>query len=233
MTRLSLLVIALAACTSSYADEPPGRRFEHDMVARMHMHENYELYSAIEHLLIHGKLADARDLARSIGIAPDEAGLTAYATQTAVVRDRAMSLANATNLDDATRSAARLAAACASCHVATNAVPELRAPPPLPPDKPTVDARMSRHLWAITRVREGMIGGLDEPWGAGLDVLAQSPLPWPAEDSERAKLARRIHEVALHAKARTNDATADRAVSYGELLSTCASCHTVADKQPH
>ena len=161
-------------------------------MARFHMHESLPLFGAIEHLLVHGKLDEARDLARSIGVAPDEAGLSAWATQAALVRDRATALANATSVDDACRRAAKLAEACARCHVDTNAVPEFRVPPELPPDRPTVEARMTRHLWAVERVREGVIGAVDEPWRAGLDVLAQAPLPWPAEDAERARLAHRM-----------------------------------------
>ena len=226
-----MLLLGLAACQSSYADAPPSRQFEHDMTARFHMHENYDLYSAIEHLLVHGKLAEARDLARSIGIAPDEDGLSAWATQAAQVRERAGSLAAATTVDEACRRAARLAQACASCHVDTNAVPELRTPPATPADQPTVVARMARHLWAIDRVREGVIGGIDEPWRAGLDVLAQAPLPWPAEDPQRARLAHRVHEVADRARTLGPAATgADRAAAYGELLVTCAGCHALADK---
>jgi mono/diheme cytochrome c family protein len=234
MRHASMLLIALTACSTSYADEPPSTRFEHDMMARFHMHESYSLFGAIEHLLVHGKLDEARDLARSIGIAPDEAGLSAWATQAAVVRDRATALANATSVADACRLAAKLAEACALCHVDTNAVPEFRAPPALPPDRPTVEVRMARHRWAVERIREGVIGAVNEPWQAGLDVLAQAPLPWPAEDAERAQLARRIHDVADRARKRGDtDTEANRATAYGELLVTCASCHAVADTQKH
>ncbi len=227
----SILLLALSACSTSYADPPPSKQFEHDMMARFHMHESYALFGTIEHLLVHGKLGEARDLARSIGVAPDEAGLSAWATQAALVRDRATALANATSVDEACRKAAKLAEACASCHVDTNAVPEFRVPPELPPDRPTLDARMTRHVWAVERVREGVIGAVEEPWQAGLDVLAQAPFPWPADDADRAPLGRRIHDVADRARKRgATDTSADRATTYGELLVTCAGCHALADK---
>lgn len=226
---MTSLLFALAACTTSYADEPPAKRFEHDMMARFHMHENYALYGAIERLLVRGKLDEARELARSLGLAPDEAGLSAWAPEAAFVRERATALANATEIDEACRRAARLADACARCHIDTNAVPEFRGPPALPPDRPSVEARMTRHLWAVERIREGVIGGADEPWRAGLDVLAQAPLPWPAGDGDRATLAKRIHDLAAQARHRgATDTSEDRAHTYGELLVTCAACHATA-----
>ena len=39
-------------------------------------------------------------------------------------------------------------------------------------DRGTLGTRMSRHIWAVARVREGLIGAVDEPWRAGLDVLS-------------------------------------------------------------
>ena len=227
--RLSILLLAIAACSTGYADEPPGKQFEHDTMARFHMHENYALFAAIERLLVRGKLDDVRDLARAIGIAPDEAGLSAWATQAATVRDRAIAVATATNVDEACRRTAKLAEACASCHVGTNAVPEFREPPRLPPDRPTVEGRMVRHVWAVERIREGVIGAVDEPWRAGLDVLAQAPLPWATAEAERAPLAKKLHDLADRARQRAGiDTNADRARTYGELLVTCAACHAVS-----
>lgn len=224
------LAVALSACSTSYADDPPAKRFEHDTMARFHMHESYELFGAIEHLLVHGKVTETRDLARSIGVAPDESGLSAWATQAAVVRERASALATASSVDDACRKAAKLAEACASCHVDTNAVPELREPPAMPPDRPTVDARMARHVWAVERIREGVIGAVDEPWRAGLDVLAQAPLPWADVDSDRTALAKQLHVLADQARHRaTLDVGADRARVYGEILVTCAACHAAVE----
>ena len=230
-----LLAMAAAtgsACRDSHADDKPAQRFEHDVLVRFHMHESYDLYGAIERLLIRGKLDDARDLARSIGRAPDEAGMAPFQTQSALVRTRAMAVADATTLDEATRRTATLAAACAGCHVDTNAVPELRTSPPVPADRHDVPSRMARHLWAIARVHEGMIAGVDEPWRSGLDVLAEAPLPWPSEDRARAQLAQRLHDVAARAKHRVSASSDDRAVSYGELLATCAGCHTTPGSPP-
>jgi cytochrome c553 len=221
----------LAACNSTYADDEPKHfGHDHDTMARFHMHENYALYGAIEHLLVHDKLTDARDLARSIGVAQEDAGLQPWSAYAATVRERALALADATTVDAACRRAASLVEACAACHLEANAVPEFRAPPPLPSRDDTVEARMVRHVWAVERIREGVVGGVEEPWLAGLDVLARSPLPWPQQDDKRNALAAQIHDLAARAKLRrATDRNADRARVYGEILATCAGCHAVAD----
>jgi hypothetical protein len=227
-----LLGIAVAACRPSFADEP-GRLFGHDMMVRFHMHENYALYAAVERLLLRGKLDDARDLTRLIGLAPDEEGLSTWADRVTAARGLARSLADAPSVDEGCRRAARLAAACGSCHVATNAVPEFSHPPALPLDRRTVESRMARHMWAVERIREGVIGGVDEAWRDGLEILSSAPLPWPATDADRAALARRIREVSSAkrpgARAGTID---DRARMYGELLVTCAACHMARSPRP-
>jgi mono/diheme cytochrome c family protein len=226
------LGLVLAACGPSFADEP-GRQFGHDMMVRFHMHESYSLYAAVERLLLRGKLDDARDLARSIGIAPDEEGLSAWTDRVILVRDRATALASAPSIDEGCRRAARLAEACAGCHVATSAVPEFRNPPALPLDRPTVEARMARHMWAVARIREGVIGSVDESFRAGLEVLTASPLPAPATDEDRAALAKRIHDLAEPARRGAKAGTPEaRARMYGEILVTCAACHTAGGKHP-
>jgi mono/diheme cytochrome c family protein len=215
---------ALAACTAARADDrTPKNRFAHDMMVRFHMHENFDLLRAIEKLLVHGKLEEARSLARSIAQAPDEPGLAAFAGPAAAVREQASALAGAGSLDDALRGEARLAQACADCHVAAGVVPELREPPSAPPDQPTVEARMTRHLWATDRLWEGIVAQSDDAWRAGLDVLAATPLPGTSSDAVRAKLARQLQRMATTAK---QDQAGDRARSYGEILATCAACHT-------
>lgn len=221
-----LILIVLAGCTPSYADPPPSQQFEHDMMARFHMHESYTLFAAIERLLVRGKLAEARDLARGIGAAPDEAGLAAWAVQAATVRDRAAAVASAPSLDEACQRTARLAEACAHCHADAGVISEFRVPPRLPPDQPTLEARMARHLWAVERIREGMIGGDAEPWRTGLEVLAQAPLPWRAADAPRKALAQQLHDIADRGRRRGATAGSDeRTRTYGELLATCAACH--------
>jgi hypothetical protein len=225
-----LLALAGYQVADAGKDPPPrpptSVRFEHDMMVRFHMHENFDLLRAIEKLLVRGKLDEAKALASSIANAPEEPGLEPWTTESALVRQRAEMVAVAPSVDEALRREARLAEACAGCHLNAGVVPEFKGAPAIPPDKPTIEARMARHLWASDRLWEGLIGDADESWRAGLDVLAATPLPFSQVGGDRATLARELQRKAD--EARTSNATdklADRARAYGEILVTCAACH--------
>src|SRR5437016_6193304 len=104
MRALLLLITASVACSSAAAQPTNGSdesgvasaRFEHDMLVRFHMHENFDLLRAIEKLLLRGKLDEASTLARAMAIAPDEPGMSTFAAQATRVRERAGELAAAT-----------------------------------------------------------------------------------------------------------------------------------------
>ena len=221
------LAIALAGCSVAAATPPqPGKQFEHDMIVRFHMHENFDLLRAIEKLIVRGKLDDARAFALTIAQAPDEPGLEPFAKRAAEVRERAQALAAAVSIDEAARREARLAQACADCHVDAGVLPEFRDVPPVPPDHPTIAARMTRHLWATDRLWEGMVGDSDEAWRAGLDVLAATPLPFSSVEKDRVLLAQQLQRLADEARhTQATDQLRDRARAYGEILATCAACH--------
>ncbi|MEP6860317.1 MAG: hypothetical protein ABJE66_06845 [Deltaproteobacteria bacterium] len=191
----------------------------------MHMHENFGLVRAIEHLLVRGKLDDAKQLARGISQAPDEPGTSAWTIYATRVRDRAGAIANAATVDDAVHAVARLGAACAECHTATGATPDLAVAPTAPADSDALAARMMRHRWAADRLWEGLIVPSDDTWNAGLDVLAAAPLPASELGKTREPLARKLQRTAD--RARTTKPQ-DRAQVYGDMLATCAACHTQA-----
>jgi hypothetical protein len=85
---------------------------------------------------------------------------------------------------------------------------------------------MARHVWAADRLWEGLIGGDEDRWTRGLAVLADSPLPFgPLTDAPAlaTQLQRRAREQ-LDARAMT--LPDGRATAYGEMLVTCAACHS-------
>jgi hypothetical protein len=211
--------------------EPPTVRFEHDAMVRFHMHENFDLLRAIEKLLIRGKRDEAVALAKAISEAPDEPGLGELAVHATRVRDLAAALARAPSIDEACAREARLAIACAGCHEATGVTPTLTAVPTPPPDKPTIEARMARHVWATDRLWEAAVGGGDEPWAKGLEVLSAAPLPFRTSLDDRSALAKQLQRLASTAfKRRTTDSLNERGRAYGEILTVCASCHMAAPK---
>jgi cytochrome c553 len=154
---------------------------------------------------------------------PDPAPLEAWGRETALVRERAAALAAAPSLDEASRRFARVAEACASCHAATVAAKMFFPPPDAPPA--AAGARMARHRWAADRLWEGVIGNADEPWRAGLDVLAEVPAVPSPGDGDRTALASALQQSAVRARAQKTTSPAERARFYGELLVTCAACH--------
>jgi cytochrome c553 len=215
------MIVVLAACQAATAEPPPEKRFEHDMMVRFHMHQNFDLVRAIERLLIRGKLDEAKRFAEAIAMSPDEPAHGPWAAQAAVVRERASAVARATSVDDALRKETQLAAACADCHRESYGSAVFEKPPAIPPDRPTLDARMARHRWAADRMWESVIGDLDDAWREGLDVLAAAPLEL---DAARAPFARELQRLANTAR-RTKKPMANRAATYGEILVVCAGCH--------
>jgi hypothetical protein len=87
---------------------------------------------------------------------------------------------------------------------------------------------MLRHRWAADRLWEGIIGGNDEPWRAGLDVLAAPPLEWAKFAPGRTEHANKLRRLAENARRNKAADLAGRATAYGEMLATCAACHTAA-----
>ena len=229
MIRVLLVTFSVVACQLGMADTPkpepkeaPAQRFEHDMMVRFHMHQNFDLVRSIERLLIRGKLEEAQRFADAIASAPDEPAHGPWATQALVVRERAQAVARATSVSDALRKHTQLAAACASCHHDLEVTPMFQTMPPPPPDQPTLLARMARHRWAADRLWEAVVGNGDDAWNEGLDVLAAAPLEM---GRDRAAYAQDLKRIATRAR-QTKRPIANRATAYGELLVTCAACHS-------
>ncbi len=197
-------------------------RFEHAMLVRMHMHENFGMVHALDRLLVRNRLEEARELARGIALSPDEPGFSAWAAETTRVRDRVAAIVAAKTVDEGLHALTKLGAACASCHAATNTLPDIAAPGTPPPDLDTVPGRMARHRWATDRLWEATVGLSDESWKAGLDVLATAPLPATELGADRETLALELQKTARRAR---TVRPADRADAYAELLVTCAGCH--------
>lgn len=237
--RRALAVIVVGALAGLAAEASPGGAapaapaapVDRDVALRLHMHGNFDLLRAIERLLIRGKLEDAARLATAIAEVPDAPAHGSYAAHAVLVRDRAAAVARATTVDQACRLEAKLAAACGACHLETGGVPALRAFPPAPADQPTLAARMARHRWAANRLWEGVVIGAVEPWNAGLDVLAATPIDWGERARERAPLGLALQRLAVNAR-KLGASIDGRATAYGELLATCAACHTLPPASP-
>ena len=201
---------------------------ERDIMLKLHMASEFDMGLGIERLLIRGKLDDARYFAQQLATVPDFPGVEPWASQLALVRERAGEIASAPSLDEACRRTARLAEACASCHTDASAQVDFGTPLPVPVDQPTVAVRMARHRWAANRLWEGLTGDSDGAWTAGLDVLADMPLSWSPLEGSRAGFASSLQRLADAARHVPKDNRTERSRLFGEILVTCAACHTAA-----
>jgi mono/diheme cytochrome c family protein len=227
-----VFALAIASGCQAAAEEAVPARKHDELMGRFHMYRGYDLSRAIDRLLVRGDLDNARALAASMANITPPPALETWARQTSLVRDRAAALASATSVDDACRRAARVGEACAACHVDAGARLAFDAYPAAPADDPTIDARMARHRWAVDRLWEGMIGNADKPWQAGLGVLAVTPLPFSPAAGDRVALAAGLQRLVRQAKEQNLTTPSQRAQVYGEILVTCAACHSGRSSTP-
>ncbi len=133
--------------------------------------------------------------------------------------------AGATTVGELATATGELGAACGGCHQS------LGGPSFEPGDPPAgasgSAAHMQRHVWAVERLWEGVIGPSDAAWSAGTNELDETPLtPYEMGKSvapEVEQLATRVHDLGTKGNAVTR--LPERGQLVGELLGTCSSCH--------
>ncbi len=223
MRKELLLLLTAAACGRPASGEPV--RLERREVTRYHMARHFGDLQDITHMLLAGKLEDARTRAFLLTRPPKDDGLALLAAESQAVEDAASDLVAAPSLAEACRLTAKVAQACAGCHVHVPTRLIRPAPPPEEPSpEPTLAVRMRRHQWAADRLWEGVVMGDERRWRQGLEVLAMRPVPMPKGDG----LARRLQAQAVDSLGRLeqqSDTYATRAQAYGEILVTCSACH--------
>ena len=230
MHSTALCLALLAACApagarvvqpaASVIALPPRQE-----MAKHHMRLHFGDLEYVEHLLLDGKLADAKEFAFLLTMPETDPRFEAWAPQLDAVADAARKLQHAPSVAEALRSAVRVAGACAHCHLDANR-PVALDPPPIPPSEIAVAAvRMQRHQWATSRLWEGLVVPDDARWTMGLEVLAAAPLSF-TPGSASAALATTLQERAASELARGPLGTVEeRVTAYGEILVTCAACH--------
>jgi cytochrome c556 len=131
----------------------------------------------------------------------------------------------------AARAVARVGAACGSCHRQVKRGPNYERLSDAPQGGSPVAERMLRHRWAADRLWEALVGPSDKAWDAGVTVLSDAPLFTDELTREVAqyeavtRLAWTVHDVG--ARSRDVHDVRARADLFGDLLATCASCHTL------
>lgn len=211
--------------------ETPTPALETATPTDVHMGEHFAKTDEIRTALIAGRLEDARPLARWIAEHQQEIEHPA-ASEPYIQRMRlvARDIASAQDLTAATKSFVTLAEACADCHEFVGGVEWQPSPPPGTGAAEGTRAHMARHQWALDQMWVGLIAPSRSAWIAGAEVLAEAPLapeqlaPNQTLSPEFTALADRVHELGNLARD-VPDSAGMPSVIYGELLTTCETCH--------
>jgi hypothetical protein len=101
---------------------------------------------------------------------------------------------------------------------------------PVPAIGQTV-GHMLNHQHAIEQLLQGLVVPSSTAWNEGAQALRTAPIARgklpkdPKLNSELMEGERRLHQLAE--RAATAGTTADRVAVYGEMLGTCAACHSL------
>jgi len=169
-----------------------------------------------------------------------------------ITHDLAEAVRNATDLEDACMSFARLSYACGQCHHTLDRGPPIKLDPA--PEGEDLTMHMRRHYWAVERMWEALLSDSPEVFQSAAGVLAEAPLQGPRMPDEElpagtTRLAYEVHDLAFAAavegKAGKDDyvpkpgeatepapTTRGQAEIFGRLLSACSQCHTLVQVKP-
>ena len=99
----------------------------------------------------------------------------------------------------------------------------------LAPEGDGIVAHMARHPWAVDRLWQGLFAADEAAWNTGIASLAEDvPVADATVPTDReaavAAMTKLIHDREAAAKEATT--WGDRGALFGELVATCADCHT-------
>lgn len=206
--------------------EPP---VPHTSALTVHMGEHFWRMAEAQDAAIEGNLEGLQ--AASLWLAehdaaadlPEEAGPFLE-----VLRTKSFRAAEASDLMTAGVALGEAAAACGTCHRALDVPLPTIVDQDLTPGS-DLQARMSAHIRAADLMWEALIAPSDAAWTVGAYLLTQVDIPaeevteGPDEASLVSELLVRVSRIA---QASTTATAEDRPALYGQLVSTCGSCHS-------
>lgn len=220
--RRFIVFALVAGC--GLLDDAPRSLSEKVTRAREHMHQRFASTTAIGHAIAFGDLERARSDARTVADLDEPDVLPQWKPYFENLKSAAAQVADADDLASAANALAEVGRRCARCHEATDAK-LVFARQTMPLDTRALPKQMASHEWAVERMWEGLVANDDARWQDGTSALATARLAITAESGELgiADDAARVRAFATQARKAGN--VDDRARLYGQLLSTCASCH--------
>jgi mono/diheme cytochrome c family protein len=220
-----VLTVSLVPGTSGRAAAqaaPPSK-------AAIDMSAHFAEVGTVHEAIIRGDLAAARAAASALA-QREFAGLPeSTAPDRQAMKTLASRVAAATDVQSAAAGTASMLGACGDCHRAAGVVPA-----PALPDRPVVGqtvGHMLDHQRAADQLMQGLVVPSSALWHLGAQGLRGAPLgtgKLPKDHRLTADVAaaeQRVHALAEDAAAATEPAA--RAAVYGQVLGTCASCHSL------
>ena len=194
---------------------------------RHHFSDVLVLHDAV----VRGDLTAARASARRLVAEPNPPKLTdAGRARVSRIRAMASDVAAAKTVETAAAAAAGMVATCGECHVAT-ATRMPPAPAEARKELGGLVGHMLTHREGLDRLLAGLLIPSASTWAEGAHrlqgvSLSRDDLPNDPKLTSRVAAAdKQVHALAEKAaQATTNDA---RVMVYGELLATCATCHSL------
>lgn len=222
------LSLALLGTTPHLALGQTGRE-----ALQAHMAEHLDAARAIQHAVVSWDLQLLADrgtwLSQHLGTPGLPPGAAEYTRAMRLAAGRA---GQATEPADAGAALGEMALACGACHARWEVKPPLVGDLQ-PPSASGTAGHMAAHAWGAERLWEGLIAPSGAAWTAGAQSFNGDPLvpeslgPNVPDPDMARQLAQRAHQIAGEA-AGTSDVQ-QRAALYGQLVATCAQCHTALD----
>jgi hypothetical protein len=230
MRRYLPFVFLLAACGLDASSEPASLPAKLRAVSER-MHARFAATERIEQGIVTSRIQDVHAAAHVIASLEDPEVLPEWQPYLASVKLAAREIESADNVIDAARLTGELGRQCARCHVAISANIQFRGKPRPDTGKRLQDT-MAGHQWAVARMWEGLVGPNEDRWTTGAKVLQKAPLTFVAESGELGIADNVVLVRLLARRAEATPSQTDRAVLYGRLLGTCATCHATIRDRP-
>ncbi|MBT8494629.1 MAG: hypothetical protein KJO07_16360 [Deltaproteobacteria bacterium] len=196
------------------------------------MHERFLAVNAVRDAVIEGNLGAAKDRAKQLAkdekLRDPDAVFADWGPHTETMRKEIQKASEAADLGAVAMHTSEAARACGRCHnslgVAT--LGEKTGTPPA--ETENIGGVMRRHQWAVSRMWDGLIAPSDDSWAAGSKAMTEATShalqqPQVKSDEQLTVLMREADELAKAAA--TAVTWPERTTTFGQLLSTCSSCH--------
>ncbi|MGE0395332.1 MAG: hypothetical protein AB7T06_01295 [Kofleriaceae bacterium] len=231
MQHSSTATIALATLLAScevgpYRQPLPPPPPPDPRLVQANMEEHADVANELHRAILDGRLHAARDRAQRF-VWYDRAWAT-EGPQSDELIAAADTIYRARDLVTAAGGMARLAYACGACHERRGVRIDDSSIPP--EELPGLSGQMVRHGWAAQRLWDALVIPSDRAWREGVSAIGNTAIDLArttnAKPNERVvELAEHLDDIAMHAG--SIDDHARRATVYGEMMVTCARCHSI------